>query len=90
MFESPPTSHPHPPEPSYMRKKRLFSEQIRKKDRASLLNRLRRNAQLPDELIKMVKGLPESIHDLISKISSAEIVEWEETIAYLILHNMSN
>ena len=55
-------------------------------DRENLINKLRRNAQLPDDLVKIVQALPDSMDDLIPLLIKKEIVEWEESMAYLILN----
>ena len=75
-------------EPSYQRKKNSFHVMIRKREREAIISRLRRNAELPEDLRACLDELPKGISELLTRILSKEVLEWEETIADFILHKM--
>lgn len=71
-----------------MRKKTIYEKQIRRKEREGIIRRLRKNAQLPDELGRLLQALPESIHELFGKLRDPGYIEWQESVAYILTHNL--
>ena len=77
-----------PTEPNYLKKKNLYHVMIRKREREAIINRLRRNAELPEDLRECLDQLPKGMPELLARFLNKELLEWEETIAEFILRKM--
>lgn len=63
-------------EPAYQRKKNLYHVMIRKREREAIIGRLRRNADLPEDLRECLDDLPKGMPELLGRILSREVYEW--------------